>query len=216
MRQKEVALLSTALLSTDTAERDKPAQEHAQRGATRRLPENTFHRFHCRLYLTDGKKGVAVVCWYCTVGVSWVQETHLQHVVRSPTLSMSRFGVRAVLQFRRTSRRFAVRRARCVALVSAYAVLRLSSVRIELNILQAMKSRAGGASTAAAAAATWAENLGGGAGDHGRPGRQTCRAVWRDELAAFEVLQPRGDALRSMVRMKITCGSLYFTRKNLR
>lgn len=59
------------------------------------------------------------------------------------------------------------------------------------------------ASTAAAVAATtWAENLGGGAGDRGRPGRQTCWALWREDLAAFEVLQPRGDSLRSMVSIQ--------------
>lgn len=67
-----------------------------------------------------------------------------------------------------------------------------------------MKSPVREASTAAVAATTWAENLGGRAGDHARPGRQTCRAFWREDLAAFEVLQPRGDSLRSMVRIR-TC-----------
>eukprot|EP00752_Nemacystus_decipiens_P005527 g4999.t1 len=64
-----------------------------------------------------------------------------------------------------------------------------------------MKSRdltttAAAAAAAAVAATGWAENL--GAGDQGQPGRQTCWAVWREDLAAFEVLQPRGDSLRSM------------------
>lgn len=49
------------------------------------------------------------------------------------------------------------------------------------------------------AANTWVKNLGGGVADFvERPGKSTCRAVWHDELAAFEVLQPRGDYLRSM------------------
>lgn len=49
-------------------------------------------------------------------------------------------------------------------------------------------------------ATSWAESLGGGAGeDAGRLGRQTCWAVWQEDLAAFEVQQPRGDYLRSMV-----------------
>lgn len=58
---------------------------------------------------------------------------------------------------------------------------------------------------AATAAATWAEGLGGGAGDDpGRSGRQTCWAVWHEDLAAFEVLQPRGDSLRSLVSTPVT------------
>lgn len=58
---------------------------------------------------------------------------------------------------------------------------------------------------ATAAAATWAEGLGGGIGDDpGRPGRQTCWAVWHEDLAAFEVLQPRGDSLRSLVSAAVT------------
>lgn len=77
-----------------------------------------------------------------------------------------------------------------------------------------MKPRVGKASTAAAAAAAaaatvWAENLGGGTGDQARPGRQTCWAVWREDLAAFEVLQPRGDSLRSMVRIVLTAAVLH-------
>lgn len=56
------------------------------------------------------------------------------------------------------------------------------------------------ANPAAAAAASWAEGLGGGTGDDpGLPGRQTCWAVWHEDLAVFEVLQPRGDSLRSLV-----------------
>ncbi|CAM9846805.1 unnamed protein product [Scytosiphon promiscuus] len=48
-------------------------------------------------------------------------------------------------------------------------------------------------------ATSWAESLGGGAGeDPGRLGRQTCWAVWQEDLAVFEVQQPRGDYLRSM------------------
>lgn len=68
-----------------------------------------------------------------------------------------------------------------------------------------MKPRAGdgSAADAAAAARAWAENLGGGTGVQGRPSRQTCWAVWREDLAVFEVLQPRGDSLRSMVRIAL-------------
>lgn len=61
-------------------------------------------------------------------------------------------------------------------------------------------------STAAAAAADrWAKSIGGGstaddaAGDDWRPGKSTCWAIWREELAVFEVLQPRGDSLRCTV-----------------
>ncbi|CAM9648288.1 unnamed protein product [Ectocarpus sp. 8 AP-2014] len=62
-----------------------------------------------------------------------------------------------------------------------------------------MVRAAASASAASSAATEWAEGLGGGHGDDpGRPGRQTCWAVWHDELAVFEVLQPRGDSLRSM------------------
>lgn len=63
------------------------------------------------------------------------------------------------------------------------------------------KAKASSADASAAAAGRWADGLGGGADDHFRPGRQTCWAVWRDELAVFEVLQARGDSLRSMVRV---------------
>lgn len=80
-----------------------------------------------------------------------------------------------------------------------------------------MKSRADGASTAGAAATAWAEKLGGGAyGGHGRPGRQTCWAVWREDLAVFEVLQPRGDSLRSMVRIASAAAVLYTRVPTLR
>ncbi|CAM9990184.1 unnamed protein product, partial [Hapterophycus canaliculatus] len=48
-------------------------------------------------------------------------------------------------------------------------------------------------------ATSWADSLGGGAGeDPGCLGRQTCWATWQEDLAAFEVQQPRGDYLRSM------------------
>ncbi|CAM9606920.1 unnamed protein product [Ectocarpus sp. 13 AM-2016] len=63
----------------------------------------------------------------------------------------------------------------------------------------AMVRAAASASAASSAATEWAEGLGGGQGDDpGRPGRQTCWAVWHEELAVFEVLQPRGDSLRSL------------------
>lgn len=52
----------------------------------------------------------------------------------------------------------------------------------------------------AAAASRWAASLGGKEeGDGRRPGKGTCKAVWHEELAVFEVLQPRGDSLKSMV-----------------
>ena len=52
-----------------------------------------------------------------------------------------------------------------------------------------------------AAASRWAGSLGGKEESDGRrPGKGTCKAIWHEELAAFEVLQPRGDSLKSMVR----------------
>ena len=52
----------------------------------------------------------------------------------------------------------------------------------------------------ATAASRWAGSLGGDEeGDGRRPGKGTCKAVWHEELAVFEVLQPRGDSLKSMV-----------------
>lgn len=68
---------------------------------------------------------------------------------------------------------------------------------------------------AAAAAEKWAASLGGGrssaagaiVGDRTeRPSKSTCWAVWHEELAAFEVLQPRGDALRSMASFAVIVG----------
>lgn len=57
------------------------------------------------------------------------------------------------------------------------------------------------ASSHGAAASRWAASLGGGKEEGGgrRPGKGTCKAVWREDLAVFEVLQPRGDSLKSMV-----------------
>ena len=51
-----------------------------------------------------------------------------------------------------------------------------------------------------AAASLWAASLGGKEeGDGRRPGKGTCKAMWHEEIAVFEVLQPRGDSLKSMV-----------------
>lgn len=57
------------------------------------------------------------------------------------------------------------------------------------------------AKTAQAAAVRWAGGIGGAEGgdESGRPGKSTCLAVWKENLAVFEVIKPRGDSLRSMV-----------------
>ncbi|CAM9318645.1 unnamed protein product, partial [Laminaria digitata] len=56
-----------------------------------------------------------------------------------------------------------------------------------------------GEASYAVAASRWAGSLGGKEeGDGRRPGKGTCKAVWHEELAVFEVLQPRGDSLKSM------------------
>lgn len=70
------------------------------------------------------------------------------------------------------------------------------------------RTHASTAATAVGPATNWAESLGGGVGeDPVRLGRQTCWAVWQEDLAAFEVQQPRGDYLRSMVSsFEWSCG----------